>query len=158
MRTRYNRKNFTCTYPIRANSLAAESAHDKAEQAKYDLLCATKRSANKRQKLEKEVKAQGEELQRIEESAQARVRTMDMLQRVADRKQRHMDVERGILEQQQSVVFATAARLAHERKLLGAERVKMKGSLMTVEYLRQGDRTVSCVGCLRLVCVVSFHA
>ncbi len=108
----------------------------------------------KDKKLEKEVKAQGEELQRIENSVQAKVRTMDMLQRVADKKQRHMDVERGILEQQQSVAFATAARLAHERKLLGAERVKMKGSLTTARYLRQGERTVSCVGCLRLVCVV----
>jgi hypothetical protein len=120
-------------------------------------LRATIRSANERQKLD-EVKAQGEELQRIEESVQARVRTMDMLQRVVDKKQRYMDVERGMLEQQQSVALATPARLAHARKLLGAERVKMKGSLTTARELRQGERTVSCVGCLRLDCVVSFHA
>ena len=103
----------------------------------------TNRSTNRRQKLEKEVKAQGEEILRIEESVQARVRTMDLLQRDADKKQRHMEVERGILAQQQSVCLSTAASLAHERKLLGAERVKMKGSLTTARHLREGDRIVS---------------
>ena len=103
---------------------------------------ATQRSCSKRQKLEKEVKAQGEELVRMEDSVQARVRTLDRLQREADKKQRQMDVERTNLAQQQSVSLATAARLAHERKLLGDERVKMKGSLTTARHLREGDRIV----------------
>jgi hypothetical protein len=60
----------------------------------------------------------------MEESMETQVlREMNMLQREGHKKQRNLDVERASLEQQQSVCKATTARLVHERKLLGAERV-----------------------------------
>jgi hypothetical protein len=94
----------------------------------------------------------------MEESMETQVREMNMLQREGHKKQRTLDVERASLEQQQSVCNATEARLVHERKLLGAERVQIKGSLTTVRHRRQGERKVSFMVCVYEACDVSFHA
>jgi hypothetical protein len=94
----------------------------------------------------------------MEESMETQVREMHMSQREVHKKQRTLDVELASLEKKQSVCNATEARLVHERKLLGAERVQIKGSLTTARHRRQGERKVSFIGCGEEACDVSFHA
>ena len=83
----------------------------------------------------------------MEESMENQVREMHRSQREVHKKQRTLDVELASLEKKQSVCNATEARLVHERKLLGAERVQIKGSLTTARHRRQGERKVSFIGC-----------
>jgi hypothetical protein len=137
--------------------MAVESAY--AEHAKYELIRLGKTENNKRQKLEKEIVQQAQELLRVDECIEQRVRDGEQLQREANRKQRQLELDREHLQQQQSLCISQSDQLSHERKLLGVERLKLQGSTTRAKKGRNHDRlvrviVVTFVGCHLFSCVI----
>ena len=114
---------------------------------------------NKRQKLEKEIVQQAEELLRVDACIKQRERDVEQLQREANRKQRQLELDREHLQQQQSLCMTQCDRLSHERKLLGVERLKLQGTTARAKKGRMNDRLVrgflvTLVGCRLFSCMI----
>ena len=139
--------------------MAVEAANAVAEQATYELIRFEKTQNNKRQKLEKEIVQQAEELLRVDACIEQRERDVDKLQREANRKHRQLDIDRDHLQQQQSLCVSQSDRLSHERKLLGVERLKLQGTTTRTKKGRLRDRLVRDIILFQfLLSVVCFHA
>ena len=119
--------------------MAVESANAEAEHAQYELIRLEKKEYNKRQKLEKEIVQQAQELLRVDECIEQRVRDVEQLQRETNKKQRQLDIDREHLQQQQSLCITQCDRVSHERKLLGVERLKLQGTTTRAKKGRLKD-------------------
>ncbi len=134
----------TPTLTFRLQRVASAEASDAAERVQYDLL-QLKKTEQKQQKLERQIREQEGERERFELLRGEEQREIDMSKRQRDKEVRPLSIDRVELERQRELTVAQGASLAHDRKLLQGESQTIKMRLSSAKGAMDLEKKVSFV-------------
>jgi hypothetical protein len=133
----------TCTVTSRLHRVASGEATDAAERVQYDLVQLGKKSGQKLQKLEMQIKEQAVDCARLEVLWDKERRDISMVQRERDKELRQLSIDRADRSRQQELTAAQSAKSAHDKRLLLGASSRMKRTLSATKSARVLEKKVS---------------